>query len=185
MSLTRQKLGKIGEGVLMTIGTLGVVTIAVVAPNALSLLGGTFKRKKYSPGQSIKRNIESLLRSGLIKQTHNEGGEKVLEVTKKGKWEIALRHQRIESSEKKKWDERWRVVVFDVPNTKEKVRKELRRGMKLYGFYMLQKSVWVYPYACDDFILLLKSHLGLSSDVLYLTSDYIENDKHLRKYFRI
>ncbi len=79
----------------------------------------------------------------------------------------------------------WRVIIFDVPQTKSKLRHELRRAVKLYGFKMIQQSVWVYPYACDDFVGILKKHLGLSHDVLYMKVAFIENDKQLRKEFEL
>jgi phenylacetic acid degradation operon negative regulatory protein len=95
-----------------------------------------------------------------------------------------IRHG-ILGSNKMVWDGIWRVVVFDVPNEKTKVRNELRRAMKLYGFKLLQRSVWVYPYKCNDFTALLKSHLGTSNDVLYMEVKYIENDRLLRKEFAL
>ena len=183
--LQKQRIGKIGEIVLASVAVVGVVSIAVLAPNMLQILVPLFKKKKHSPKQSIHRNIDSLIRSGLLHRTIDKHGEVSLRLTEKGRWEVAIRHQTNAHVENKKWDGFWRVVVFDIPNTRGSVRSELRRGMKLFGFKQLQRSVWVYPYACDDFVALLKSHLGVSEDVLVMEVAAIENDKHLRTEFKL
>lgn len=176
------RIGPVAEVILLTIATVGVVSIAICAPNALQLLKPFFKKKKYSPKQAVSRSIESLVRTGLVKKIINKDGEVMLELTNKGKWESCIR--RIDSGESnKRWDKRWRVVIFDVPNEENKHRAELTRGMRLYGFQLLQKSVWVYPYPCDDFIALLREHLELKENVIYLTTFSIENDNLLRKSF--
>lgn len=74
-------------------------------------------------------------------------------------------------------------MIFDIPERKRKIRDQIRTLFKLAGFYLLQDSVWVYPYDCEDILTLLKSELGVGKDVLYLIVDELENDKHLRNFF--
>jgi hypothetical protein len=178
------RIGPVGEAVLLAVGAAGFLAVAIVAPNALQLFSPLLKKKKRSPKQEVGRNIESLLQKKLMKRVVDAQGNVSLTLTRRGQWEYTLRHTRLEPKQKK-WDKRWRVVVFDVPNTKGNVRSELRRGMKLFGFRMIQRSVWVYPYPCDDFIVILRSHLGVGSDVLYMTVDTIENDFELRREFKL
>lgn len=45
----------------------------------------------------------------------------------------------------RKWDGRWRLVLFDVPITRNSHRKRLRRYLQDRGFGYLQGSVWVSP----------------------------------------
>ncbi len=182
---TQKRIGKVSEAVLLTVGVTGLLAVAVVAPNMLSLFGKVYKGNKHTAKQTIQRSVVSLIRSGLVKEVKHKNGKTMLEVTKRGKWEIFLRHQKIENVKTKTWDKKWRVVVFDVPEEKKKMRIELRRGMVMYGFYMIQKSVWVYPYPCDDFVALLKDHLSLKSEVLYFTANLMEDDVSLRKVFKL
>ena len=187
MKTVKQKqihIGPVTQAVLGVIAVAGVISLAVCAPNALQILKPFFKKKKYSPQQSVKRNIESLIRTGLVEKSIDTQGNVILRLTRRGSWENLIRTSNPLHS-KKKWDGQWRIVIFDVPNTKEKLRLELRRGMGLYGFHLLQKSVWVYPYACDEFVTLLRDHLELSENVLYFTVSNIENSKELRKEFQI
>ena len=53
------------------------------------------------------------------------------------------------------------------------------------GFIRLQNSVWVYPYDCEDLITLLKADFRVGKDVLYLVVEAMENDKEIRKHFRL
>jgi len=49
----------------------------------------------------------------------------------------------------------------------------------------LQDSVWIYPYNCEEFVVLLKAELGLGRDVLYLIVDRVEDDLALRIHFKL
>jgi len=53
------------------------------------------------------------------------------------------------------------------------------------GFVLFQKSVWVYPYDCEDFIALLKADFKIGKDMRYLIADTIEGDASLRKAFNL
>ncbi|MBI2595259.1 hypothetical protein HYW46_00810 [Candidatus Daviesbacteria bacterium] len=41
------------------------------------------------------------------------------------------------------WDEKWRIVIFDIPEQKRIIRNLFRRNLKKWGFKPLQKSVWI------------------------------------------
>ncbi len=179
------KISPVGEVILASIAVAGIVTLFALLPGLPMAVAPFLKRKKYSHKQAIERNLKSLIRSGLVKRTIKKDGTIQLEITRRGKWEALLRNSHNIETKQKKWDQVWRVVVFDVPISKNKLRRELRRAMNMYGFKILQQSVWVYPYPCDDFITILKTHLGVSNDVLYMKVGYIENDTQLRNEFGI
>lgn len=181
----RQKIGPIGEAVLVSVALVGTISLLALFPGMTVPIAPFVKKKKYSPRQAIQRNVDSLVRQGFLKKTVLKDGSVQLELTRRGKFEALLRSPKEGDRKRNKWDGQWRIIIFDVPEMKSKIRNELRRGMRLYGFKQLQQSVWVYPYACDDFVKILKQHLGVSSDVLYLKVSYIENDKHLRREFKL
>jgi phenylacetic acid degradation operon negative regulatory protein len=43
------------------------------------------------------------------------------------------------------WDRRWRLVIFDVPTTRNSARSRLRRYLRNRHFGYLQNSVWISP----------------------------------------
>jgi len=86
-------------------------------------------------------------------------------------------------AKKRKWDKRWRIVIFDIPERRKSVRTRLRRFMNEYGFVRLQDSVWIYPYDCEDLIALAKANFRIGADVLYIIVEKLERDKYLREHF--
>ena len=89
------------------------------------------------------------------------------------------------NGKKRRWDQRWRVIIFDIPERRRKIRDRLRSTMRELGFARLQDSVWVYPYDCEDLMALLKADLKLGVSVLYMVVEHIENDKYLREQFSL
>lgn len=84
----------------------------------------------------------------------------------------------------KKWDGKYRIVMFDIPN-KTRLKRDIFRGkLKELGFYRLQQSVWAHPYECQKELGLLRNFLGLSSKELILIVGKIKNDEYLQKFFR-
>jgi hypothetical protein len=86
----------------------------------------------------------------------------------------------------KKWDGKWRVVIFDIPSHSDFVRNVFRKKLKELGFYLMQKSAWVYPFECKKEISLLRDFLGADEkQVRVLEINHIENDHFLRNAFHV
>jgi|SRR3989344_342757 len=83
------------------------------------------------------------------------------------------------------WDGKYRIVMFDIPNT-TRLRRDVFRGkLKELGFYRLQQSVWVHPYECKREIGLLQEFLGLTDRELKVITGEINNDAYLHRFFQI
>ena len=50
----------------------------------------------------------------------------------------------------REWDGRWRLVLFDVPQTMNSHRARLRRYLRDKGFGYLQNSVWITPDSLEE-----------------------------------
>lgn len=135
---------------------------------------------RYHSG-TIQRARKRLMEQGLLR---SEGGK--LRLTQKGVRAFTLQNASANlKKEQKRWDGRWRVLIFDVPERRRNVRNRMRRMLATLGFQPLQQSVWVYPYDCEDVIVLLKAELRIGNAVLYIIADEIENDKWLRAEFHL
>ena len=176
---------KIGKIILLTIAAAGVISMAVLAPNTLQLLKifhGNQKRK-YNLKYHINSVITKLNTQGLIK-FQKKNGLTLVRLTKKGA-QMLLKYQVQEISIKKpkKWDKKWRLIIFDIKEYKRNIRDNLRKELINLGFLRLQNSVWIYPYDCEDVIILLKAHFCIGKEVLYVVAEKIENDKWLKSKF--
>lgn len=170
--------------VLETIKMAGIISMSVVAPNAIKSLKilDQIDKPKYRKWY-VDKTIEKLIKQKLIKVENNDG-QKILTLTSKGdetldRYEV----QSIKIMKPKKWDGKYRLVIFDIKEGARKIRDDLRRWLEELGFLKLQNSVWVYPYECREVVILLKSRLGVGAEVLYLTVDSIEDGYKLRKAF--
>jgi len=178
----QRRKGYIKDAVLAAVGTAGLLLVAMAAPNALQLLGATPVGKRFN-NQALT-TLSRLARSGLI-QFEERGGKRYARITEKGRKILALEQQKklLQSQRKKRWDRRYRIIIFDIAEARQAIRFRLRRGMQAAGFVRLQDSVWLYPYDCEDFVALLKADLHIGKDVIYIIAEKIENDGWLREQF--
>ena len=169
---------------LMAIGLDGTIAVAAVAPNMFQILGktGVLTRLKYRSKGVLAR----LRYKGEIEFVERDG-KKYVQLTDKGEKILDLNREKLKliGNKPKKWDCRYRLVMFDIPEKRNRIRKLLRFEMQEVGFLRIQDSVWVYPFDCEEFISLLKADMRIGKDVLYAVVEEIENDKWIRKHFNL
>jgi len=135
--------------------------------------------------EEIRKEIRQLYRSKLLKKTENKDGSITMILTDKGKLR-ALTYKFDEMKiEDKKWDGKWRVVGFDVPEKIRWGRDALRDKIKKLGFYEFQKSVFIYPYDCKNEIDFIIEFFGIRKYVRFGILEYIDNEKHFKKIFKL
>lgn len=169
---------------LIAIGAAGLIAVSAVAPNMFQILGrsGALARLKYQ----TKGVLTRLKMKGEI-EFIERGGKRYARLTEHGEASLALERQKmsIAGSSQKRWDRRYRLVMFDVPEKRKNVRERLRFHMHEVGFLRIQDSAWIYPYDCEEFVALLKADLHIGKDVLYAVIEEIENDAWIRKHFNL
>src|SRR3989344_7410476 len=150
----RAKRRNLKKAILEVVQASALLGVAIVAPNvpqALYKLG--LVRLGGKDASTIGRARCQLLDSGYIS---NEKG--LLRITSKGSNFLnRLTTEEALKTNPRRWDGLWRVLIFDVPEYRKGVRDNIRRSLQAVGFLRLQDSVWVYPYDCEDFIVLLKA----------------------------
>jgi len=172
--------------ILGVIGITAIMSFALVAPNAIQALKllGLNKKKINRQKYYIDMAIKKLYKRGLIETITKANGEKYAKLTLEGKKTLLkFEFESLSKQKSKKWDNKYRVVIFDI---KEKIRfsrDDLRYMLLKFGFVRLQNSVWVYPYPCEGAINLLKTYLEIGDEVIYMKVESIENDGWLREKF--
>ena len=183
----QDKRKNIQKIILRSIFALGFLSVASIAPNVISIIKlfeDPDKRKKKLK-YSINRSFTRLQEKGLVEIIEIKG-KKIAKLTNKGQAALGfLEKHNFKIKKPKKWDGRWRVVIFDVRERRNKTRFMLRKTLQEIGFVKLQQSVWVYPYDCEDLISLLKADFKLGKEVLYMIVDKLENDWQLRLDFKL
>jgi len=171
--------------VLAVISIPFLVFAAAALGNAVQIVRIFKGTQHYSKAQIISA-MQSLKRQRLIEYVCDKNGKTLVRITKKG--EIKLKAFDIELmkiKKPKKWDKKWRLVMFDIPIRFKKGREALRYHLKDLGFYQFQKSAWIYPYPCEDEILYISDFYGIGRYVDILTIDYLSRDVILQEYFSL
>lgn len=180
-----KKSVKITKFALIALSLPIIVGGAVVMGNALQILKMFNKKKKYNTKQ-MTNAITTLKRQKLIECIIEKNGVTTIKITKKG--ESVIKHFAIEIisiKKPKKWDGKWRLVMFDLPIRFSKARDALRFKLKRLGFVQFQKSVWIYPYSCEDEILFVADHFKVGQYVEFLEISYMRDDQKLKRYFKL
>ena len=134
----------------------------------------------------LRRIIREFKTKRLVDFVQNKDGSVTVVLTEFGK-QYALRFdpETIKISIPLRWDKKWRVVVFDIPEKKKPAREALRRELKKLGFVELQKSVWIFPYDCKDAIDFIVELFEIRSFVRYLEVGRISHDADLCLHFKL
>jgi DNA-binding transcriptional regulator PaaX len=178
-SARRKKRADTTALILGVVQAAGVLSIALVAPKVLTGMKQLGLLPGRRQGEYIRSAQRRLIEQGLLSRA--DGSLKLTAKGEKRLRSIEMLDYRIPHP--RRWDKRWRVLVFDIPERKRLVRARLTAILRSAGFVLLQDSVWVHPYDCEDMLQLIKSDLGVRHEVLYIIADTIENDRHLRDHF--
>lgn len=169
------------EIILNLLKTGMILTTAFLAPGAVRIFAGN---KDYSKWRKfhrplLVRNIKNLRRKGLV-EFIQKGDDTVVKITRKGNTEI-LKYDIENMSIKRpdKWDQRWRLVLFDIPNDKKNEREIFRKKLKQLGFYQFQESVFIFPFPCFKEIKYIREILNVPDEVKLLKAEAIENSEEL------
>jgi len=135
--------------------------------------------------EKLRNEINALYRSKMIKRKENSDGSYTIILTEKGKLKALTYHFEKIKIKGERWDGKWRLVVFDIPEKLRRGRDALRDKIKELGFYELQKSVFVFPYKCKNEIDFIIEFFNLRRYVRFGILDSIDNELHLKKIFNL
>lgn len=129
--------------------------------------------------QAFYNVVGRLKREGYLEEIE-ENGRKKIKATLKGKFKI-LKFRR----KSRKWDGKWRIVIFDIPETKKKMRNFFREKLQEMGFRMLQESVWICPYNIADKTEDLIELCHAREFIHYLLVEELDNKDVLMNLFKL
>lgn len=135
--------------------------------------------------KELKNSIRYLYRLKFIDKNETDDGSVAVLLTAKGKLK-ALNYQLENIRDKKeKWDGKWRMVAFDIPEKYKRGRDALRQKLKKIGFCELQKSVFITPFNCEKEIGLLVKYFNLDKYIRIGLLESIDNESQLKKFFKL
>jgi len=136
--------------------------------------------------QNFSNSIRRLSAEKLLEEKHSPDGSFKLVLTARGKKEariLSLLGNSISFEKPKRWDGKWRIVVFDIPEKSRVFRNILREHLGELDFYKLQNSVFVSPYPFEKPVLELIELYSAGQYVRVITATKIDNEEKLKNRF--
>jgi CRISPR-associated endonuclease Cas2 len=117
--------------------------------------------------KKMKQSIDRLREYGLIKENNNlfsltVRGEKLTE-------KILDYKKRLEEE----WDEKYRLVIFDIPEVDRKHRDWLREELYFLGYKKLQNSVFISKLSLTEDLIREIKERGIEDGVNYLLVEHV------------
>lgn len=173
--LTRDILRLIGAGVVIAGAT-------IAAPNTLQLID-YFNPKGRAERNRIWKVIKYLESKNRV-SFEERGGKTYVVLTQTGGRrlsedfiaDLAVRKPR-------RWDHKWRLVMFDLPMRHEKVRQAFRNKIEDFGFEMYQRSVFIYPYECHEEVHTVAKWYGVDEHIRYVVATEIHDMRQFIQKF--
>lgn len=175
--------------ILLKLAVAGCFVIAVTSPFFLTnFLKHYFGDKLRRTAWQRSVRLKELSKKKIVSFKEMPNGSVRIELTHKGK--IIIRQYKLDElklNPPKKWDRKWRVIIYDIPHRFKKARDGFREKLKQLGLYQLQKSVWVSPYDCLAEIEFLAGvfNLDLNEHVFYFSTLEIPHESKLKKWFNL
>jgi CRISPR-associated endonuclease Cas2 len=110
-------------------------------------------------------------------------GKTFIRLTEKGALEALLAKAGVEK--KQKWDGKWRVCIYDIPQSARLQRDRFRMLLKQHGFRKLQGSVFIHPFSLNREAISYLQQSGLIKYIRFLKVEEMDNDQDLRKFFKL
>ena len=139
------------------------------------------KGHNYNDFKKAHVGFNNLKNRGLIAERHGK-----FQFKKKGQdWYRGALFKYWKSTGQK-WDKKWRIVIFDIPQELHNKRNIFRAKLKHLGFHMLQKSVFVFPYPCEEELARYCNQLKISGYINVLLAENLGyTEEEIRKFFNL
>lgn len=184
--MNRDQTTALIDNLLKIIVSTSVFAAALVLPNLLvafdrplaAYLRGFDKR---AGEREMRRIIRYMKAQDLVKGGYDHG----LTITGKGRARLAKSElDKLSVPRLTKWDKKWRMILFDIPESQKSGRNALTAKLKSLDFHQLQRSVWIHPFPCRNIIEKIADFYNVSSCVTYIETSHIDNQQKLIDRFK-
>ncbi len=141
-----------------------------------TLLAALLQGYETEPHRCASVRVVQQLRQHNLIAARGRGAQAEFSLTAQGRQRVGLRDP--EPHWQQAWDGAWRVVTFDLPETRRQDRKRLWQALRAHRFGFLQRSVWVWPHDVRQILREIikvegvpECFCGFKADQLFLCTD--------------
>lgn len=182
-----ERMSATARAILRGLLIAGVLYIALSSPAGVRKFYRAIGRQMRNNRERYRLRLQLLrLRDKQLISWKEKDGTIELELTENGKREaLHFNPEMMALPRTPHWDRKWRIIAFDIPESKRKGRDALREMMQELGATQLQKSLWVWPYECRKEIDFIAELFGVGKYVHYIVAESTTADSHLKSCFQI
>lgn len=185
-----KKLDPKVKNVLLLVGAGSFLAASVLMPGLPLLAKPFWDKKREEEANAWKKFNKWRLRQVLkrlydqkLVEIYETGEGYTVKVTEKGRRRLLKYNLDDLILTDKKWDKKWRIIIYDVDESKKTLRNVFQKMLRKLEFLQLQKSVYLTPYPCENEVEYLRQIYGIGREVVLLTITGLENEQAYKEYF--
>ena len=186
------KYGEIVKGIFLALAEANAAASDRIHPNIFVIIDEIYKYIKEKsnskiPKNKIKRALKTLEKKEIL---YLEEKDNKVFVHIKDKKNVLVQKYSLKAlldfkKKSKKWEGKWFLVIFDVPEKQKNKRDYMRRFLVDLGFYPYQKSVYLFPYECEKEVELIKKIVEGTRYMKYIIAERIEDESTIKTFFKL
>jgi len=138
----------------------------------------------FSFNQKTKGTISGLLKEGLIEKSetntetklNEQNDQKKYRLTEAGFYSLCLEFPFFRYL-RDKWDGKWRIISYEIPESRREIRDRLRREMQGWGLGPWHRSFWLTPHPIINDLKNLVSQKETEKYIQAFESDHVFGDR--------
>jgi phenylacetic acid degradation operon negative regulatory protein len=121
--------------------------------------------------QSVRAVMSRMYKQGWV-DSRKSGNKSYYYLTKRGTERMEEAAKRIFKLSPEKWDGKWRMLIYSIPEEKRNIRDEIRKELVWSGFGNLSNSTWISPNDLTKQVYSLIDKYDIQEYVHYFISNY-------------
>lgn len=117
-----------------------------------------------------------MVQQGFI-QARKIGNKSYYSLTEKGKRTVFDGVSRVYSAPNTKWDGKWRIFTYSIPEEMRELRNQLRKDLSWLGFGAISNGVWATPNPIEKQVMeMVQEHHLNDYSILFTSSSFVSHD---------
>ncbi len=180
------RLGAASQKVLLLLFGGAALTLSYSPTRQKRVLKNIAREWQEINRHELYRAIRRLYQSKLVDYREHKDGSVSVVLNREGqKIVLCYKLDEMKIPKPSRWDRKWRVILFDIPEKQKRLRDALRMQLQRLGLKEFQKSVFVHPYECRNEIDFVIELYNARPYVRFVEAAHIDNELHLKKKFQL
>jgi DNA-binding transcriptional regulator PaaX len=131
--------------------------------------------RKVKPKYAINRSLKKMIDGDIVTE-HETEQSSFLSLTSSGRQK--LRNIKLNAENhlvSTTWDNYWRMVIVDIPESRKKDQDAIRYILKKAQFIQIKSSVWISPFPMEHMMINVKNDMNLQEEILVLVTNKLDS----------